>query len=398
MPDGTQYTPQEFAARIKTKYPAYASIPDDQLVEKVTAKYPQYKAQIKQQAGTPIDTKAQGTISAQPSTYEKIKAGAKSVAMDPFSAPFNPFKLPEAVGSLTTGIENYTQEGRKEHPILSKVGDATKAGKDYANLLAITLGITGGEGIVGDAAAASMASKLEPTQKINEILGVTAKEIIPGKLPQSLDEFAVNPARGVLKAGIDERKLAKLEPIERYNEMTKAKDAAGRKLGQVLEQAGKQGVTVDAYSTITKAFSKLEPAEISKAEKMLQEIFSKQGIDIGDLEKLTPQKANALKQALWEDGSQAAEEIRRGIAESIKTKVPGAKDDLRNYADLAGAEKAARRGAAKFASKAPESALRKYLKKNIAPRVAEGVGIGGAGAGLYGLYKVLFGGGARPQQ
>ena len=46
----TQVTPQEFAAKIKTKYPAYASVPDDQLVEKITAKYPQYKSQIKQAA------------------------------------------------------------------------------------------------------------------------------------------------------------------------------------------------------------------------------------------------------------------------------------------------------------------------------------------------------------
>lgn len=45
-----QVTPQEFAAKIKTKYPVYASVPDDQLVEKITAKYPQYKSQIKQAA------------------------------------------------------------------------------------------------------------------------------------------------------------------------------------------------------------------------------------------------------------------------------------------------------------------------------------------------------------
>jgi len=43
-----QVTPQEFAAKIKTKYPVYANVPDDQLVEKITAKYPQYKSQIKQ--------------------------------------------------------------------------------------------------------------------------------------------------------------------------------------------------------------------------------------------------------------------------------------------------------------------------------------------------------------
>lgn len=39
-------TVDQFAAKLKAKYPQYASIPDAQLVEKVVAKYPQYKTQI----------------------------------------------------------------------------------------------------------------------------------------------------------------------------------------------------------------------------------------------------------------------------------------------------------------------------------------------------------------
>jgi len=398
MPNGDtpqqQFTPQEFAAKIKTKYPAYASIPDDQLVQKITTKYPQYKGQIKQAAGTPIDTKAQGTISAQPSMFEKLKSGVKSVAMDPF-------KLPEAVGSITSGIENYTPEGRKEHPVLSRIGDATKAGKDYTRLVADTLSLTGGEGIAGEAGAAAMASRAEAgkvasnlkrTQKVNEILGVSAKEVVPGKLPQSIDEFAVNPARGVLNSGMDEKKLAKLDPVERYNEMTKAKDTAGKNLNKVLEQAGQQGKTVDTYAPITKVFSKLDdPAEVSKAEKVLQESFSKHGIDIGQLDKLTPAQAQALKQDLWDEG-EVGKQLYRGITEAIKKSVPEARDAMRDYSDLLGAEKAARRGAQKYITKAPQSALRKYLMKRVAPRIAEGGTLGAAG---YGLYK-LFGGGKGP--
>jgi hypothetical protein len=331
----------------------------------------------------------QGTISAQPSMFQKIKSGAKSVAMDPFN-------LPSAIGSMTSGIENYTQEGRKEHPVLSRVGDVTKAGKDYAELLATTLGITGGAGILGpeaeiaqgEALAAKQASKL---QKVNEALGVKMGEIKPGKLPASLDEFEVNPARGALKAGFDEKKLAKLDDIERYNAMTKAKDATGKQLGQLLDQAGKQGKTVDAYSIITKAFSKFDATEVAKAEKVLQEGMAKHGIDIAQLDKLTPAQAQALKQDLWDSG-EVGKQLYRGISEGIKKAVPEAKDVMRDYQDLMGAEKAARRGAQKFATKAPESELRKMFKKHVVPRISQGIG-GGLGAGAaYVIYRAVFGG------
>lgn len=45
MPGGT-LTREEFAASIKAKYPAYASVPDAELVDKMLAKYPVYQDQI----------------------------------------------------------------------------------------------------------------------------------------------------------------------------------------------------------------------------------------------------------------------------------------------------------------------------------------------------------------
>lgn len=75
-----QFTPQEFAAKIKTKYPAYASVPDDQLVEKITTKYPQYKTQIKQAASAdPLRGAAQATgMQAQPKGQAGLEDFIKS--------------------------------------------------------------------------------------------------------------------------------------------------------------------------------------------------------------------------------------------------------------------------------------------------------------------------------
>ncbi len=90
MPQEQQFTPQEFAAKIKQKYPVYASIPDDQLIEKVTAKYPQYKANIKisAEAQRPDATKqAQAVIQNIP----KPSYTAMAVANAPGGAdPHNP--------------------------------------------------------------------------------------------------------------------------------------------------------------------------------------------------------------------------------------------------------------------------------------------------------------------
>lgn len=41
-------TPEEFAQKIKAKYPQYGNIPDAELAQKMVAKYPQYRSQIKQ--------------------------------------------------------------------------------------------------------------------------------------------------------------------------------------------------------------------------------------------------------------------------------------------------------------------------------------------------------------
>jgi hypothetical protein len=45
-PDGTM-TPDQFAAKIKEKYPAYADIPNHELTDKILKKYPQYGERIK---------------------------------------------------------------------------------------------------------------------------------------------------------------------------------------------------------------------------------------------------------------------------------------------------------------------------------------------------------------
>lgn len=60
MPD----TIQEFAGKIKTKYPQYKDIPDEELTQKIANKYPQYKEQV--QLNTGLLSKASEFIDKHP--------------------------------------------------------------------------------------------------------------------------------------------------------------------------------------------------------------------------------------------------------------------------------------------------------------------------------------------
>jgi hypothetical protein len=76
-----QMTPQDFAARVRAKYPgAYDGMGDDELTQKVVAKYPQYQSQIKQ-----ADQQAKPSMGGQLLNAVKnsnVVQGAKQLASD----------------------------------------------------------------------------------------------------------------------------------------------------------------------------------------------------------------------------------------------------------------------------------------------------------------------------
>src|ERR1700685_3275483 len=70
MADQDKLTRKQFASSVKTKYPQYASVPDDQLVDAIVAKYPQYKDSIMDLQMTPP-----GEISTGPHGMDAVKSG-----------------------------------------------------------------------------------------------------------------------------------------------------------------------------------------------------------------------------------------------------------------------------------------------------------------------------------
>jgi len=70
MADQDKLTRKQFAAKVKEKYPQYAQVPDDQLVDAVVAKYPSYGNNIMDLKGTPP-----GEISTGPHGMDAVRAG-----------------------------------------------------------------------------------------------------------------------------------------------------------------------------------------------------------------------------------------------------------------------------------------------------------------------------------
>jgi len=116
-------TTQEFAQKIKTKYPQYQNIDDNELVQKITTKYPQYKSQVDTQPSqstpspeekkSPFDLKKGGDILAFPKVAAQTGLGiAKSagrVAARPFIQTAR--GIQQAIPGGKTGTEDITLPG-----------------------------------------------------------------------------------------------------------------------------------------------------------------------------------------------------------------------------------------------------------------------------------------------
>lgn len=261
--------------------------------------------------------------------------------------------------------------------------DALKTGAEAAALS------VAGEALLkgGGAAVKALSSKVNPLAKINKILGVTAKEVIPGKTPASLDDFSANPARGVLKAGLDEKALTKMNPMERNTAVMAAKDKTGAELDKVLQAAGDK--KVDIMPTIKKTFEGiLDPKLGKQAETRLMQILQKAGIT-KPLSQLTPMEARTVQRSLDDFANFASEgeaksfrdiarQIRKGISAETRKVVPESAPLDQDYTDLVNAAKATQKSLKSYAKTVPENKLRSMIKK-----AAIGTGVAGAGYEAY---------------
>jgi hypothetical protein len=238
--------------------------------------------------------------------------------------------------------------------------------------------------------ASKVLPKVDPLAKINKLLGVDPKEVIPGKTPASLDEFAANPARGAQKYGLTEDKLKTMNALERNQAIMGARDKAGKALDATLEAATQAGKKVNIQDTLNETFSEIaDPKLLEQAEKRMLQILDKAGVGGKSLRDLTPMEARTVQRGLdnfakFANESEAksfgdiADQLRTGISKETRKVVPESAEFDRDYTDLVRASNATQKGAKEFATTVPENKLRKWLIRGLITG-----GLGAAGAAGY---------------
>lgn len=231
--------------------------------------------------------------------------------------------------------------------------------------------------------------------KINELLGVGAKELRTGKSPGKVQEFVTNPARGVLKSGLDEKALAKMTPVERHQAIVAAKDAAGKKLGEAFKAASDAGTKLDLKSAVDNIFKEIPDRKLmaqtrAKLTMIINRAMGKPNVFeevpysqlLKELSSVTPSQAHAIRMGLDDFASFASGEsaktfgdvatsLRRAIATEIRKVLPGTKEDDQLFSDLAGAAKGTEKKLKQFAKKGPEPSLLQKIAKGAKKEITE---------------------------
>jgi len=281
-----------------------------------------------------------------------------------------------AAGATHAGTE-VAMTGRPD------VKGSAKTGAGYAAL-------EGGGELLGKGAskvASKVISKVDPLAKINKLLGVGEKDVIPGKVPASLDEFAANPARGAQKYGLTEEKLKAMNALERNQAIMGARDKAGKSLDATLEAATQAGKKVNIQDAVNETFSEIADEKlVEQAEKRMLQIMDKAGVG-GDLRHLTPMQSRTIQRGLdnfakFANESEAksfgdiADQLRTGISKETRKVVPESAEFDRDYTDLVHASNATQKAAKEFATTVPENKLRKWIIRGL----MTGAGLGAASA------------------
>ena len=97
-----KYTRQQFASKIKEKYPAYAEMDDNTLVEKITAKYPQYLDQIE---GGKTNAVAEETVPAMAENQSNLDSQSQDGSLERKEIPEVPTWLEDTFGQDTMGVD-----------------------------------------------------------------------------------------------------------------------------------------------------------------------------------------------------------------------------------------------------------------------------------------------------
>jgi hypothetical protein len=357
------------------------------------------------------DPKAEyyGKVGREEFTPERLKSGFKTAAVTTGALAGGEVVAPFVEGAEAAGGSSallrwlIPRMARASGVGLGAGAGSLASGSSPKEALATGAKFTGAE-IGGEAALTAggkvikaMSSKVPPLAKINKLLGVSQKEIRVGKAPASTKEFTTQPARGAEKAGLDEKALKKMTPLERNAAIVKAKDEAVSNLDQALEKASGTGVKLNLKADVDSIFTSIpDKAVRAQTRQRLTQIVNKAlgtpmetGTSymkmLGKLDNISPTQARSIQRGLDEFADFAGEgsvktfkdvayKMRKIISEKTHLAVPDSVPLDEHASDLISASKATQRLAKDYSKNVPENKLRKLVIKTLVGGGLTGIG------------------------
>lgn len=227
-------------------------------------------------------------------------------------------------------------------------------------------------------------------REINDAIDAKPSDIRMGERSQLLEDATTMPGRALAKAGLTPEQLKAMTPPEQSQAIAPLKQAAGKAIGDTLEQATQSGVKLDAGQAAYAAIKKMAPAAQDKAIDAFHDLVD--GLGIQDVRNVTPTEAWQLRNALKSGANfspnasygslgEVRADLYRSVGQDLKTAVPDMVGLDQNYSDLSSAMKAVLRANARYATNVPvppASAL-SALGKELGKQALKGAGIGAAG-------------------
>jgi hypothetical protein len=221
-------TPQEFSAKIRTKYPTgitadgkkYSDLSDDELTKRVVAKYPVYKSQIKEptvfsristdisKAGADIENIISEQDSGKSSIEKGFEATAKASSVPlkvatellPKSARKGIEYVGEKAGDIVSWLGEKIGDTKKAQDFITQHPEAAKTLEKIANVGASS-GEIAGNILVADQAVKGIKKTAEYVPKAADLVkegGEKLKTGVAGIYKQA-KEVSMKPAKGIEK-------------------------------------------------------------------------------------------------------------------------------------------------------------------------------------------------------
>src|SRR5579864_2398688 len=309
MADETQITKQQFAQKIKAKYPDYASVPDADLTTKILAKHPEYGASISDLS--PKDRASLSNASAEQEKQRMI-ASASQRPGEQYTMSAKPaWYTPAGLKSL------WYQAVDKGSSLMPAAGGATGAIIGGAGGTAFGMGFGGVPGAIGGAAVGGATGEAAK-QLTRRALLPNHEQIMQPMTPEQREAYSRRlQGEGKLTAeeregrGIPSTSLGAAGHIAIEAGKQAAIEATGQAGGRVLGELAKKvspDIAMSRILGVSKASLKGGRADV-EAVQQIGKIVNEEVKGAGSLESL----ASKIKIA--------KEAYNRQIEDSVSTAV-----------------------------------------------------------------------------